>query len=325
MSSLKNKRILVTGGCGFIGSHIVERLVKEGASVVVLDNLCSGKLENIAEHKEKIKFIQKDIRDDTALEEALDGVEFISHQAALISVPKSMKKPLEYHEVNVTATLKLFLKAKEKGIKRIAMASSSSVYGERFDFPEKETDNPAPISPYAASKLNCEYYGYLFSKQFNLGVVSLRYFNVYGPRQSLDDEYAVVIPKFITCLLEGKNPPIYGDGEQERDFTYVENVVEANILALFTPSIEGEVFNIGNGAPNSVNGLLKSLNKIMNKSITATYLAPRPGDVRKSHSDISKAAKLLGWKPKIGFEEGLQKSVEWFKINKGRWKKGDRK
>jgi len=313
MGGLKERKVLVTGGAGFIGSHIVDRLVNEGAEVVVLDNLCSGKIENIAHHKGKIKFIQKDLRDDAALNEALEGIELVSHQAALRSVPKSMERPLEYHDVNVTATLKLFLKAKEKGIKRIAMASSSSVYGERFDFPEKESDCASPISPYAASKLIDEHYAYLFSKQFSLGVVCLRYFNVYGPRQSLDDEYAVVIPKFITCLLEEKNPPIYGDGEQERDFTYIENVVDANILALTKPNVEGEVFNIGNGAPNSVNGLLKSLNKIMNKNISATHLPQRAGDVRKTHSDISKADKLLGWKPKIGFEQGLKSAVEWFK------------
>jgi len=313
MSELKGKRILVTGGAGFIGSHIVDRLVEEGASVVILDNLCSGKIENIVQHKGKVKLIQKDLRDDAALSEALEGIELVSHQAALRSVPKSMERPLEYHDVNVTATLRLFLKAKEKGIRRIAFASSSSVYGERFDFPEKESDCVKPISPYAATKLIDEHYAYLFSKQFSLGVVGLRYFNVYGPRQSLDDEYAVVIPKFITCILEGKNPPIYGDGEQERDFTYVENVVDANILALTKADVEGEVFNIGNGAPNSVNGLLKSLNKIMNKNISATYLPIRAGDVRKTHSDISKAAKLLGWKPKIGFEQGLEKAVEWFR------------
>jgi UDP-glucose 4-epimerase len=324
MGELKGKKILVTGGAGFIGSHIVDRLVTEGAEVVILDNLCSGKIENIAHHKGKVKFIQKDLRDDAALNEALEGVDFVSHQAALRSVPKSMERPLEYHEVNVTATLKLFLKAKEKGIKRIAMASSSSVYGERFDFPEKESDCPKPISPYAASKLIDEHYAYLFSKQFSLGVVCLRYFNVYGPRQSLDDEYAVVIPKFISCLLEGKNPPIYGDGDQERDFTFIENVVEANLLALTKPGVEGEAFNIGNGAPNSVNGLLQSLNKIMNKNISATYLPQRPGDVRKTHSDISKAAKLLGWQPKINFEQGLGKAVEWFKANEGQWRKGSR-
>ncbi|MEI8349145.1 MAG: SDR family oxidoreductase [Candidatus Omnitrophota bacterium] len=313
MKNLKNKRILVTGGAGFIGSHIVDRLVKEGAKVTVLDNLLSGKLKNIEQHLKKIKFIQKDLRDDLALDEALDGVEFISHQAALRSVPKSISRPLEYHDVNVTATLKLFLKAKEKGVKRIGFASSSSVYGERFDFPEKETDYPKPISPYAATKLLCEHYAYLFSQQYKLGVVGLRYFNVYGPKQSLDDEYAVVIPKFIACLLKGEKPPIYGDGEQERDFTYVENVVEANISALLQPNIEGEIFNIGNGSPNTVNGLLESLNQIMGKNIAASYQPPRQGDVRKTHADISKAKKLLKWQPKIDFTEGLRRAVDWFR------------
>jgi UDP-glucose 4-epimerase len=313
MNSLKNKKILVTGGCGFVGSHIVDRCVKEGAKVTVLDNLVSGKLANISHNLDKIKFIQEDLRNEQALEQALEGIELISHQAALRSVPKSIAKPAEYHDVNVNGTFKLFLKAKEKGIKRISFASSSSIYGERFDFPEKEIDLPKPISPYASTKLLCEYYAYLFSRQYKLGVVALRYFNVYGPKQSLDDEYAVVIPKFITCLLKDEKPPIYGDGDQERDFTYIENVVEANILAMLKPGVEGEVFNIGNGSPNSVNNLLKVLNKITAKNIPAIYQPPRPGDVRKTHADISKAAKLLGWQPKINFEEGLKKTAEWFK------------
>ncbi|MFA6281469.1 MAG: NAD-dependent epimerase/dehydratase family protein, partial [Candidatus Omnitrophota bacterium] len=206
-----------------------------------------------------------------------------------------------------------FIKAKEKGIKRIVIASSSSVYGDRVDFPEKESDCPKPISPYAATKLITEQYAYLFTKQYKVGVVSLRYFNVYGPKQALDDEYAVVIPKFINCLLHDKQPPIYDDGEQERDFSFVENVVDANILALTVPGAEGEVFNIGNGAPNSVNGLLASLNKIIGKNIKPVYLPPRQGDVRKTHADISKAKKLLGWEPKVSFEQGLQRAVEWFR------------
>ncbi len=312
MSGLKNKKILVTGGCGFIGSHIVDRLVNEGADVVILDNLSSGKLENIAQHKNKVKLIKKDLRDARAIDEALDGVELITHQAALRSVPKSISSPLEYNDVNVTGTLGLFLKAKEKGVKRIVFASSSSVYGDRTDFPERETDYPKPISPYAATKLIGEQYAYLFTKQYKVGVISLRYFNVYGPKQALDDEYAVVIPKFINCLLNDKQPPIYDDGEQERDFSYVENVVDANILALTQRGVEGEVFNVGNGTPNSVNGLLVSLNKILGKNIKATYLPPRPGDVRKTHADISKTKKLLGWQPRVSFEEGLAKAVKWF-------------
>jgi UDP-glucose 4-epimerase len=313
MSSLKNKKVLVTGGCGFIGSHIVDRLVADGAKVVVLDNLCSGKIENIAHNLKKIKFIEKDLRDNSALEEALEGVEFISHQSALRSVPKSVEVPLDYHEVNVTGTFKLFLKAKDKGVKRIVYASSSSVYGERVDFPEKETDYPKPVSPYAATKLIGEQYAFLFSKLYDLGVVSLRYFNVYGPRQSLDDEYAVVVPKFITSLLKGESPPIYGDGNQERDFTYIDNVVEANILSLTTDSGAGESFNVANGSPNSVNKLLSILRDITNKNINAVYLPPRKGDVRKTHADINKIQKILGWQPKIDFYEGLKRTVEWFK------------
>ncbi|MEM7816610.1 MAG: SDR family oxidoreductase [Candidatus Aenigmatarchaeota archaeon] len=313
MLNLKNKKILVTGGAGFIGSHIVERLVKEKANVIVLDNLVSGKLENISFCLDKIKFIKGDIRDKKILDEVLGEVELISHQAALRSVPKSVENPLEYHDVNVNGTLLLFKKAKEKGIKRIVFASSSSVYGERKIFPEEEKDLPFPISPYATTKLIGEYYAYLFSKLYGLEIVSLRYFNVFGPRQSLDDEYAVVVPKFINCLLKEENPPIYGDGKQARDFTYIENVVEANILALTKKNIGGEVFNIASGRPYTVNELLKTLQKITKKKIPPVHLPPRAGDVRKTHADITKAKKILAWRPKINFEKGLQKTVNWFK------------
>ena len=310
---LQGKKVLVTGGAGFIGSHIVDKLLNLGAYVSVLDDLSSGKKDNLEKNLNRVKFIAKDLRDEQALEEALSGVELISHQAALRSVPKSVKDPFRYHDVNVTGTLKLFLKAKEKGIKRIVCASSSSVYGERDDFPEKETDFPKPISPYAASKLMGEHYAYIFSKLYGLEIISLRYFNVYGPRQSLDDEYAVVIPKFINCLLKKENPPIYGDGVQERDFTYIDNVVEANILALVKENIAGEVFNIADGIPKSVNFLLEKLQEIMHINTKANYLAPRPGDVRKTHAAIDKAKNILGWQPRVSFEEGLQRTVEWFK------------
>jgi len=310
---LRSKKILVTGGAGFIGSHIVAKLVELGAKVVVLDNLVSGKIENISAYMDKITFIKKDLREDSALEEALEGVELVSHQAALRSVPKSVGKPFEYHDVNVSGTLNLLLKAKKKGVKRVVSASSSSVYGDREDFPEKETDYPKPVSPYAATKLMGEIYAHVFTKLYGVEVVSLRYFNVYGPRQSLEDEYAVVIPKFITSLLEGKQPPIYDDGNQERDFTYIEDVVSANIRALIQPGVEGESFNIASGHPNSVNTLLKYLKEILNSSIEAVYLPPRPGDVRKTHADVTKAGRLLGWKPAFGFREGLEKTAEWFK------------
>lgn len=311
---LRNKKVLVTGGAGFIGSHITSRLLQEGAEVIVLDNLVSGKLENISEYLEKIKFIQKDLRDEDALEEALEGVDLICHQAALRSVPSSVERPFEYHQVNVTGTLNLFLKAKDKGIKRIVYASSSSVYGERLDFPEKESDLPQPLSPYAATKLFGEYYAYLFTKLYGLEIVSLRYFNVFGPRQSLESQYAVVVPKFITCLLKKERPPIYGDGTQERDFTYIDNVVEANLLALVKEGVGGEVFNIADGNSKSVNYLLEVLKEIVSeKDIHPVYLPPRKGDVTKTQADISKAERLLGWKPRIEFSEGLKRTVDWFK------------
>ncbi|UCC95539.1 MAG: SDR family oxidoreductase [Candidatus Omnitrophota bacterium] len=313
VDALKNKKVLVTGGCGFIGSHIVDKLIEKGARVVILDNLVTGKVENIKHNLDKVKFIQKDLTDEDVLEQALEGVELISHQAALRSVPKSVDNPFDYHRVNGTGTLRLFAKAKEKGVKRIVYASSSSVYGERFDFPEREEDRPNPLSPYAATKLLGEYYGYIFTHIYGLEVVSLRYFNVFGPRQSLEDQYAVVVPKFITSLLKGESPPVYGDGNQERDFTYIENVAEANILALMQEGVGGGVFNIADGKPKSVNYLFDTLKKVTSHEREASYLPPRPGDVRKTHADIQKAKKMLGWQPKIDFFEGLKKTVEWFR------------
>ncbi len=247
-SSFKGRKILVIGGYGFIGSHIVNRLVSLDAEVIVLDNLSYGKVDNVKDCIDKIKLVKGDIRDEKLLGEVLKVVEFVSHQAALRSVPKSVDAPFDYHDVNVTGTLKLYLKAKENGIKRVVFASSSSAYGEVNRFPEKESDLLKPLSPYAASKLMGEYYGYVFIRMYGAGIVSLRYFNVFGPRQSLESQYAVVIPKFIICLLEGKKPPIYGDGKQQRDFTYIDNVVEANLRTLVKERIEGEVFNIGGGS-----------------------------------------------------------------------------
>ncbi len=310
---LRGKKILVTGGAGFIGSHIVDKLVECGAEVVVLDNLVAGKLENLEHNLGKIEFVKGDITDEACLAKVLKGVEMVSHQAALRSVPKSVQIPQEYHRVNVSGTLDLFLKAKEAGVRRITFASSSSIYGERSNFPERETDLAKPVSPYAATKVMGEKYAYVFSKLYGLEVVSLRYFNVFGPRQSLENEYAVVIPKFITCLLDNQRPPIYGNGKQERDFSYIDNVVEANLLALTKEGIAGEVFNIASGTPESVNKLLAVLNKIMSKRIKAEYLAVRPGDVLKTHADISKAKKVLSWKPKVNFYQGLERTVAWFK------------
>lgn len=307
------KKFLVTGGAGFIGSNIVERLVKRGEKVIVLDNLLEGRLENLLAVKNKITFIKGDIRRERDLDKALRGVDFVLHQAALRSVPKSMKMPLEYNDVNVKGTLLLLMKAREHRVKRVVYASSSSVYGERNRFPEKESDTPSPISPYAVTKLIGEHYCRLFSKSFGLETVSLRYFNVFGPRQSLDNQYAVVIPKFITCILENEAPPVYGDGLQERDFTYVDNVVEANIKATIASEVSGQVFNIACGSANTVLNIVGKINKILGKNIKPALEPKRTGDVRKTLADITKLKDKLGITSFVQFDEGLKRTIEWFK------------
>jgi nucleoside-diphosphate-sugar epimerase len=315
---LKNKKVLVTGGAGFIGSHIVEQLLKNDNSVVVLDNFSSGKMENLSfvenlsRATDQYELIKEDIRDYDICLRACEGVDVIIHQAALRSVPKSMNKPYDYNEVNINGTLNLLNVAKECGIRRLVFASSSSVYGDTDKFPEKETDYPLLISPYALTKLAGEYYCRIFSKNLGVETVSLRYFNVYGPRQALDDEYAVVIPKFINCMLKEESPPIHGTGEQVRDFTYIDNIVQANLLAAVAEDVSGGVFNIANGDAHSVLELVDVLNKIMGKSIEPVFTPPRAGDVFKTEADISRAKELLKYEPKIGFEEGLRRTVEWF-------------
>ncbi|MFH1594013.1 MAG: SDR family oxidoreductase [Candidatus Omnitrophota bacterium] len=305
-------RYLVTGGAGFIGSNITEELVKRGQNVIVLDNLCEGKLENLAPVKEKINFIEGDIRNNEDLDRALEGVDFVLHQAALRSVPKSMELPLEYNDVNVSGTLKLLLKAKEHGIKRVVFASSSSVYGEREKFPQQESDDTNPISPYASSKLMGEFYCKLFSNSYGLETVALRYFNVFGPKQSLDNQYAVVIPKFITCILNDESPPIHGDGEQERDFTFIDNVVLANINAATTGGVSGEVFNVACGNATSVLGIVNEVNRILGKKVKPTFTPPRAGDVKKTLADVSKLKKRLKIDRFVSFEEGLKRTIDYF-------------
>lgn len=319
------ERFLVTGGAGFIGSHIVEALVNKKYNVRVLDNFSSGKKENLKEVIDKIELIKGDIRSSNTCVGAAKDIDFVLHQAALRSVPKSMKNPKEYNEVNINGTLNMLEAALKNKVKSFVFASSSSVYGDINNFPEKENFLPHPISPYALTKLTAEHYCRIFSQHYGLPTVSLRYFNVFGPRQSLDDEYAVVIPKFITCMLKNEPVPIYGTGKQSRDFTYVANVVEANILAIqkgnFSPLISGiphfaergEVFNVAGGRDYTILELLKILNKIMHKNIKPIFLAVRPGDVFKTKADISNIAKELCYKPKIGFVEGLKLTVDYFK------------
>ena len=307
---------LVTGGAGFIGSNIVETLVKRGERVKVIDNFVAGKRENLASVLDKIELTEGDIRDLPLLKKIAQGVDYVLHQAALRSVPKSVGDPVSYNEVNVGGTLNVLLAAKEAKVKRVVFASSSSIYGDTETFPEKETHLPLPISPYAASKLAGEHYCHVFNEVYGLETVSLRYFNVFGPRQSLESKYAVVVPRFIMSMLNNEPPPIHGDGKQSRDFTYIDNVVEANILATRAPRVSGETFNVACGKDYTVLDLVEHLNRIMGKNLKPKFTPPRPGDVPRTLADISKARKLLKLEIKIDFEQGLKKAVVWFKEHK---------
>jgi len=323
-------RFLVTGGAGFIGSHIVERLLKESHFVRVLDNFSSGKESNLgfvldpitANRKPKtdnFELIHGDIRDATTCLRATKDIDYVLHQAALRSVPKSMNMPHEYNAVNIDGTVNMLQSALKNKIKRFVYASSSSVYGDTQSFPQKEIDPCYPISPYALTKLTDEYYARIFSINFGLETVGLRYFNVFGVRQSLDDEYAIVIPKFVTCILDDKNPPIHGTGKQSRDFTYVDNVVQANILAATVPAPANqtfcEVFNVACGQDKTVLELVDLINKITGKSIKAIHGPVRQGDVFRTLADVSHIKAVLGYKPEIDFASGLEMTIKWFERN----------
>jgi len=308
-------RFLVTGGAGFIGSHIVEALVKQGHAVRILDNFSSGKIHNLKGLENKIDLIKADICSKQACIKATKQIDFVLHQAALRSVPKSMEQPHAYNRVNIDGTLNLLEACRLNKVKRFVFASSSSVYGEVKDYPEKESFIPSPISPYALSKLTGEYYCKIFSLYYGLPTVALRYFNVFGPRQALDDDYAVVIPKFINCLLNNQSPPVFGDGRQSRDFTFVQNVVSANLLAVKADKIKHDVFNIAVGQDTSILDLIKILNKILKKDIRPKFCPKRPGDVFKTLADIGKATKLLNFKPRVNFIQGLKITVDFWKEN----------
>ena len=311
-------RALVTGGAGFIGSHLAEALVKRGHRVRILDNLSSGDLRNIAGIRKKADFILGDIRELRDLKKAVRGIDVIFHQAALRSVPKSVKNPLGYDEVNCTATLRLLETARANGVRRVVYASSSSVYG-LTPLPQKEEMAPKPQSPYAASKLAGEVYSAMFTRLYGLETVGLRYFNVFGPRQSLENEYAVVVPKFIACLLKGQSPPIHGTGLQTRDFTYVGNVVQANLKAAAAPGVAGEVFNVACGRRYSVRQLVAALNKRLCLHIAPSFTPSRPGDVPHTWADIRKAQRLLGYRVEIPFVEGLHRTIDWFSRHREAW------
>ncbi len=313
---IPKSRWLVTGGAGFIGSHIVERLLKDGHFVRVLDNFSSGKEANLGFTYDlpltTYHLIRGDIRDYDTCFTACDGMDYVLHQAALRSVPKSMEMPHEFNEVNIDGIVNMLQAALKNKVKRFVFASSSSVYGDAKSFPQKETDPSYLISPYALTKLAGEYYCRIFSMNYGLETVGLRYFNVFGPRQSLDDEYAVVIPRFITSMLNDENPPIHGDGKQSRDFTYIDDVVDANIIAATRPGILCEVFNAALGNDHTVLELVDTLNKIMGKYLLPKFIALRLGDALRTNADISKIKALLNYSPKVDFEEGLRKTVEWF-------------
>ncbi len=303
---------LVTGGAGFIGSNIVNTLVEKNEKVRVVDNLTTGKIENLSPFMHRIEFLEADILDLEEMRRACKGVDYVLHQAALPSVPRSMEDPMRSNTVNVDGTINILWAAKEVGVKRVVYASSSSIYGNQPELYKREDMQANPLSPYAISKYAGELYARNFYKLYGLSTVSLRYFNVFGPRQDPMSQYAAVIPKFIKALMDGKSPVIYGDGEQTRDFTYVKNIVHANILAATTEGVCGKIFNIACGKSTSVNQLLRKIKQILGSHIDPVYSDPRPGDVKHSLADVSLAKHLLSYRAIYELEAGLSETIKWF-------------
>ena len=311
-------KILVTGGAGFIGSHIVERLVKQEHQVRVLDNFSTGHRENLEGFARQIELIEGDIRDFPAVCQAVHGYDVIFHEAALCSVARSVENPRDTNAVNIDGTLNVLLAGRDERVKRVVLASSSSVYGDNPAQPKKETQSPAPASPYAVTKLTDELYCRNFYALFGLETFALRYFNVFGPRQDPDSPYAAVIPRFLSALLKGQPPVIEGDGEQSRDFSYIDNVVDANLAAMKAPAGFGEAFNIACGQRTTVNQLAEHLTKMLGVSVRPVHVQPRPGDVRHSLADISKAEAMLSYRPLVDSITGLKYTVDWYRNHTGR-------
>jgi nucleoside-diphosphate-sugar epimerase len=307
---------VVTGGGGFIGSHIVENLVRQRNTVAkVIDDFSTGKRENVEAFKNDVEIIEADIAETKNLAQFLKGADYVIHQAAIPSVPKSILDPLKSHNANVNGTLNLLLACRDAGVKRVVYASSSSLYGDSPTLPKREGMMPNPLSPYGAQKLFAEMYCEVFTKAYGLETVSLRYFNVFGPRQDSTSQYSGVLALFIPAVLQGRRPTIYGDGLQSRDFTYVQNVVEANLLACKVPGVGGQVFNVACGDRITVNSMLHQINKIVGVDISPVYAEPRSGDIKHSQADITRAREHLGYEPKVSFEEGLRATVEWYRKN----------
>jgi UDP-glucose 4-epimerase len=308
---------LITGGAGFIGSNLVEELVKRGEKVRVLDNLATGHRENLASFLNKIEFITGDIRDVKLTREAMTGIDVVLHQAAIPSVPRSIADPVTSNEVNITGTLNVLQAARGAGVKRLVNASSSSVYGNNPELPKHEGMPTQPLSPYAVTKLAAEQYCSVFGGVYKLETVSLRYFNVFGPRQDPTSQYSAVIPKFITTMLNDGQPVVFGDGEQSRDFTYISNVVEANILAATADITPGLAVNCACHDRTTLNELINQINAILGKQIAPSYKEPRSGDVKHSFANIDLATSTIGYEPKVSFSIGLAKTVKWYRDHAG--------
>ncbi len=304
---------LITGGAGFIGSNLAEALVRDGERVRIFDNLSSGTLENLAAVRDRVEVVEGDLRDFDAVRRAMQGVTRVAHQGALRSVERSVDDPLSSDAVNVQGTLHVLQSAREQQVRRVVYASSSSAYGDTEALPKREDQTPAPISPYAVSKLAAEHYCRVFSRLYGVETVSLRYFNVFGPKQSPESKYAAVVPLFLRAAFQNVPLEIHGDGEQSRDFTYIDNVVLANRLSLTTPGVAGEVFNVACGERHSLLDIARSIGRLHGRELTLNHVASRRGDVRHTQASIERITERLAFRPAVGFDEGMRRTYDWFK------------
>lgn len=312
MTRQMDELFLVTGGAGFIGSHLVEALVRQGRRVRVLDNFSTGKRANLAPFRHAVEVVEGDLADLDVVRRAMEGVTWVLHQGALPSVPRSIEDPLSAHQSNATGTLNVLLAARDAGVRKVVYASSSAVYGDSAELPKREDMLPHPVSPYGVTKLLGEHYCQVFSQAYGLPTVSLRYFNVFGPRQDPASQYAAVIPRFITALLQGEPPVVYGDGLQSRDFTYVGDVVAANLAALERETPGGVVLNVACGRRHTLLELLAHLQDILGVDVAPIFAEPRPGDIRHSQAAVERLEEVLGFRPQTSLEEGLRQTVAWF-------------
>jgi UDP-glucose 4-epimerase len=313
MTAAKSRLFLVTGGAGFIGSNIADALVQRGDRVRVFDNLSTGRLENLAGFRDRVEFMEGDLTDPQAVARAVEGVDCIFHEAALASVPRSVEHPLDSHAACVTGTVQVLDAARRAGVRRLVYAASSAAYGDQPTSSKRESDLPAPISPYGAAKLAAELYCQAFSATYKFETVCLRYFNVFGPRQDPESPYSAVIPLFITALLAGRRPTVYGDGSQSRDFTFVGNVVQGNLLAADAPNVAGRVINLADGRSTTLLQLLRLLNELLGTNVQPIHEPARVGDVRESLADITLARRYLNYEPQTTFEAGLRLSIDYYR------------